>query len=217
MRSIAHIISFLFHPLLIPSYLFLFLYQIDPLLLDDQINALRHQSDINPFVVQHFPATVFSIILIVSFFFPVFTIFLMVKLGFVNDFYMLERKERILPLIAVSFFFFLNFYMVKNYFYLDHEASTAYFGAWLSVSIAFFFTLFYRVSLHAVGAGAMIGIALITIQFASFNLLLPIVFIIAIAGLVGWSRLKLDAHIPVELYGGYSIGLLAQIITYRFY
>ncbi len=217
MRPIAHIISFIFHPLLIPSYLFLFLYQIDPMLLDDQINALRHQSDINPFVAQHFPATVFSIIMIVSFFFPVFAIFLMVKLGFVNNFYMLERRERILPLIAVSFFFFLNFYMVKNYFYLNHQATTAYFGAWLSVSIAFLFTLFYRVSLHAVGIGAMIGIALMTIQFSSFNLLVPIVLIIAIAGLVGWSRLKLDAHIPVELYSGYTIGLFAQLVTYRFY
>jgi membrane-associated phospholipid phosphatase len=39
---------------------------------------------------------------------------------------------------------------------------------------------------------------------------------ILLAGLVGTSRLSLKAHEPMDLYGGYFIGLIGQFVAMRF-
>jgi hypothetical protein len=47
---------------------------------------------------------------------------------------------------------------------------------------------------------------------------LPLIFLIfvLIAGLVGSSRLYLKAHQPMQVYGGFIIGIIAQFIALRF-
>jgi membrane-associated phospholipid phosphatase len=41
-------------------------------------------------------------------------------------------------------------------------------------------------------------------------------FFVFLAGLVGSSRLYLKAHQPMQVYGGFIIGIIAQFIALRF-
>jgi membrane-associated phospholipid phosphatase len=47
---------------------------------------------------------------------------------------------------------------------------------------------------------------------------LPLIFLffVLLAGLVGSSRLYLKAHQPMQVYGGFIIGIIAQFIALRF-
>ena len=69
----------------------------------------------------------------------------------------------------------------------------------------------WKISSHMIGIGGITGL----IFALSFRLqVLPIIYMISvflISGLVGYSRLKLNAHNPAQLYSGY---LMSFFITF---
>ena len=44
-----------------------------------------------------------------------------------------------------------------------------------------------------------------------------LLFAVILAGAIGSARLYLQAHRPEEVYGGYLVGVFAQIIAFRIY
>jgi membrane-associated phospholipid phosphatase len=52
------------------------------------------------------------------------------------------------------------------------------------------------------------------IEVSLFGLLITTILI---CGIVGTSRLILDAHEPKDLYGGYLVGLATQFIAFSFF
>ena len=44
-----------------------------------------------------------------------------------------------------------------------------------------------------------------------------ILFIVLLSGAVGTARLYLKAHNEQEIYGGYVVGILSQMIAYRIF
>jgi membrane-associated phospholipid phosphatase len=163
--------------------------------------------------------------------FPGITIVMMKVLGFVNSFHLYERKDRIVPLIFTSAFYlwlFVNIYQNPT---VPVAFSIFVLGTTLSLFLVFFFNLFVKVSLHTTGVGGLLtAIILIKYYFSydQFSLSLgsagvylistTLLIFIAIfcAGLVGSSRLILKAHRPVEVLGGYFVGILSQMIAFQF-
>ncbi|MCQ2959209.1 MAG: phosphatase PAP2 family protein [Bacteroidales bacterium] len=79
----------------------------------------------------------------------------------------------------------------------------------ITIFIANLITYFWRISLHTIGMGGLLGL------LASFYLEEPlfytfaielIPFFIILSGLVGTSRLYLKAHTPLQIYAGYAVG-----------
>ncbi len=75
------------------------------------------------------------------------------------------------------------------------------------VIVATGITLFYKVSVHSLALGGLIGILLPLIKFSS-ALLWPTASVITISGLVISSRLFLGAHTPRETFVGSMAGFL---------
>ena len=96
-------------------------------------------------------------------------------------------------------------------------------GSSIGLSVAFFINLFSKISLHALGMGGLLGMVVITMIYFSYghfsvgemalsmNTLLMVVIILC--GLVGTSRLLLEAHEPMDLYGGFFIGFGTQFLA----
>jgi len=87
----------------------------------------------------------------------------------------------------------------------------------LGASIAILFTgiinLKMKISAHMVGIGGATGAFLVVglTGFQDFS-----IFVIAgvfIAGCLGWARLQLNAHTPKEVYSGFLLGVLCQLIA----
>ncbi len=200
LKYTATFISVIFHPLLLPTYAFLFLNWVYPYLLFnlDVISKAR----------------LFVTIFINTFLFPVIALFIMRKLDFISSFQMHERHERIIPYIAISFFYFWSYLVVKN-LGIGSLINDIMFGASLSVFFVFFFNGFFKISAHAAAAGAFLGLTLFLSFNSVYNLELPLMGVVLVAGLIGTSRLFLSAHTPFEIFSGYLAGILGQVISFK--
>jgi len=147
-------------------------------------------------------------IFINSFFFPFIMMVLMRQLGFIKDFNLETREERIIPFIGTLMVYIWTMMVFRkgdNHEIFGHIML----GAVLAMSLAFLLTILSnKVSLHAMGTGIFLGLVLRTIQIAHIDVV-PIIFaVILITGLVASSRLLLKAHVPREVYFGFLIGLI---------
>lgn len=164
-------------------------------------------------------------------FFPLISTFMMKFLGLIKSIKMEDRKERIGPLVVSGIFYLWLFVNIKGNPGIPTSFSFFVLGATISLFTALMFNSFTRVSLHAIGMGGLLmGLILIkyTFSYSTFlfefmdknyivNTNLVLYIIILATGAVGTSRLLLNAHEPRQVYWGYLIGMIAQMIAFRIY
>ena len=214
-RAFAHFISICFHPLVLFIGLLWTGYLIDPY-------AFSLSGD-------HEVAVTAIMTIAILFVIPVVTVLMMKGLGFIKSLRMEDPKERIGPMIA-SIICYVWFYVnMKSNANIPSSFLVLALGGCIALAMAFFINNFSKISLHTTGAGAFIAgvIILITVRTnelidISFNdsiwQLHPmgiVIIALIIAGLVGTSRLILEAHRPVDIYGGYLVGIISLLIAYR--
>ncbi len=138
---------------------------------------------------------------------PAVNLLLFRYLGSIQSLYLESRRERVLPFIFIS----LMYALVAFLFYYKLPFSTNFNKLMVIVSalviVATGITLFYKVSVHSLALGGLIGILLPLIKFSS-ALLWPTASVITISGLVISSRLFLGAHTPRETFVGSMAGFL---------
>jgi len=214
LKGLARVISAVFHPLLMPSYMLALLIVVNPYLF-----GVRDLKDAQSRVLllQIFLSTCFI---------PLVAIVMLKLTDLVKTYKLLDRHERIGPYIITGIFYL---WMFRN-FLENPRIPTAYttfmLGCTIALFLAFFINIFSRISTHTVGMGALVGMVLITLwqfsydtfQFGIWELnLKPILLVtILLAGLVGTARQALHKYEIMDLYGGYVIGLLAQFVALRF-
>ena len=157
-----------------------------------------------------------------SFMIPALGILLMKPLGLIQSLKMENKQDRIGPFIICGVFYlwlFQNFRtgVVPPLFANFSLAVT------IGLFLAFLVNLFARISLHAVGMGALALMVLMVafswpghlldLGFVQLSLTAVLVFIIIIAGLVGYSRLYLGVHKLPDIWQGYAIGAFSVLIT----
>ncbi len=195
-KRIAQVISVIFHPLLMPTYMMLLLVRFN-----FQYPFVLPENYLNLMTLLAF---------LTSFAFPLLIILLMLKLKMINSLEMETKRERALPLLVATGFFYLTYHFFKQapYFSLFNIFMI---GATLVTSITLLVTYLYKISLHMTGmggvSGALIGISLTTDQYYLF----PIFVLILIAGLTGFARLKLKTHTEAEIYSGFALGALVML------
>ena len=214
-RAIAHLISICFHPLVLFIALLWTGYLVDP-----YAYALSSAHEVSVTAIM----TVAILFVI-----PVVTVLMMKGLGFIKSLRMEDPKERIGPMIA-SIICFVWFYVnMKSNANVPSSFLVLALGGCIALALAFFINNFSKISLHTTGAGAFLTgvIILMTISsskviditlFGSIWQLHPMMLILVatvIGGLVGTSRLLLEAHRPVDIYGGYLVGIISLVISYR--
>jgi len=218
-RSVANVISIIFHPLFIVSYVFVFLMQANPYLFgyhDDKSKGL----------------VIISVVML-SVMFPLISIFMMRALGLISGLKMADKKERIGPLIATGLFYLWLYVNIRKNDIVPEAFSFFLLGTIIALFMGLFLNSFTKISLHTIGAGGFLaGVFLISYNFTFglFEVSFPwieklyllhvnliVLAVIVIAGLVGSSRLYLKIHSEDEIYGGYLVGIIAQIIAYRIF
>lgn len=216
LRKFAWVISILFHPLLILTYMTVILLVVNPYWF-----GVHQPSEKIPLLLAIF----FS-----SFVIPGIAVLLMRFLGLVETVELRDKKERIGPYIVTGIFYLWLYINFRNDPGVPPHFSAFVLGSVIGLFLAFFINNFSKISAHAVGMGGLVGMLAILMGMGSFD---P-VFIhlgplgvlqttiatlllagILAAGLVGTSRLLLNAHEPVDLYGGYLVGLAAQLFAFR--
>jgi len=217
LRTLSNVISFIFHPLLIVTYMLVLLLLVNPYQFG--VYSIFEQWK---FVLLVFLST---------FVMPAFAVFMMKSLGMVKSMQLHDRHERIGPYIITGIFYLWMFINFKSNPLIPKPFTIAMLGATIALFTAFFFNNFTKISAHAVGMGGLAGMAVINtiyFNFDTFTLNLGwfgvfeistnfvMMAVIVLAGIVSTARLLLKAHTEKQLYGGLLAGFAAQFVALAF-
>jgi hypothetical protein len=191
-RTAAKIISYVFHPLLLATYLMLVLSFFFPAMLMISFNNMLK---------------VALFIFAFTFVFPVINLALFRFLGTITSFQLESHQERKQPFLIISVMYIVVAYLfyVKLPFSINFNKLMIIIA--ILVVVATITTFFIKVSVHSLAMGGWVGILLPLIKFSP-ELLWPTATIIVISGLVVSSRLHLNAHTLKEAMIGLLTGLL---------
>lgn len=199
MKTSSYILSYLFHPLLMPTWMILLLLYTNPY-------AFAGMS----------PLIVISIVAINTFFFPFIAILMMKKLGLVETLHIPDNKQRIIPLVATIIFYVWAYLAMRktNFPYL---MGVFMMGTLVSLFVSFFINVFYKLSLHMVGMGGALTALLFLLLFSQTDLSYYFLAMVILSGAVASARLYLNAHTLQEVYTGFMVGMFGQVLGLFFY
>ncbi len=199
---LARIISVVFHPLLMPTYIIAVLMQLNVYF------ALMIPFDAKWKII--------ALVFITSALFPSMILLGMYRLGLVSTLSMDRREDRLYPYIATSFFFFLSAYMIWKI-----NIPPVYFYCLLGAAILALSTLvvnvFWKISAHTVSMGGVIGAFAGLHALMFIDLLWLISISILLGGLVGFARLRAGSHSQAQVYSGYLLGFLVMYLLIRYF
>lgn len=199
-RFLAHLFSYVFHPILIPSYVTAFLLYIHPL-------AFAGYGDRDRFFLM--VAVFFS-----TGFLPAFSVLLMKGLGFVQSIFLRTQRERIIPYAAAIIFYFWIWYVFRN-----QQRTPAFFvhfllGSFLAVCSAWMWNIRLKVSMHATAVGGLVMFFLLQILISGEVTGQYFAIALLVAGMVCTSRFIVSDHSRQEIYLGFFTGCACQLVAW---
>ncbi len=76
----------------------------------------------------------------------------------------------------------------------------------IAISIALAITFFWKISMHMIGIGGLTGAILALSLRFGIDAWMIFTVVLLISGLLGSSRLFLNAHTPAQVHTGYLLG-----------
>lgn len=199
-RFLAHLFSYVFHPVLIASYVTAFLVFLHPLAFAGYDFRDR---------VMVLAAVFFS-----SSFLPAFAVFLMERLGFVSSVFLRTQRERIIPYAAAIIFYFWIWYVFRNQYRTPVFFVQFLLGSFLGVCSAWMWNIRLKVSMHATAVGGMVMFFLLQILSGGETTGQYLAIALLIAGIVCTSRLIVSDHSRTEIYLGFFTGVACQLVAW---
>ena len=203
---LANFLSVAFHPLLMPTILFLLLLFIAPTPLGAEPLELLMKLAVAGFVF------------IYTFAIPAYFVYLMKRWGLISSLKLENLKDRRLPYFVTAII-----YTVLGYFLYSKNSMLFPCGfiLWSIAAVILcvgIISLWWQISAHAAGVGGMIGaLAGVLVHLGEQNLFFPLIFLVILSGYVISARLALNAHTPAQVGAGFLIGLglsLASIFVF---
>jgi hypothetical protein len=202
MMKFAQFISVLAHPLFMPSYAFSLLMYTNP-----YINMMISDSTKNVVIII---LSLFTIVL------PILTAIILKQLRVIDSIYMKTTEERKWPFVFTLVWYYMAFQLLAK-LYIPQSFLLLMLGAICAIGLSLIITLRWKVSIHMLGIGGLIG-AIIGIshrfQFDYSNL---IMLLLVFAGLIGFARLKTHSHNYRQVYVGFLLGFLVEWISVLYF
>jgi hypothetical protein len=198
-NKIAKTISYFFHPLLMLLYGLIVLFNLN--------------ANISLLLSLQGKLYILAIAFISGVIFPLSFMFFLLKSKVIKSFALETKEERTIPYLMTGVFYYFIFYLFKEInlpplFYVFVLNST------LIILITLLINFWWKISAHMIAIGSIIGTLIgISIKF-NMNLILIIAIILIISGLVGFSRLKLNAHNNAQIYCGFLLGLSCMMTLF---
>ena len=195
--KLARVISYVFHPLLMPSYVLLLLINLDGLL----TNTI-------PFSYKMALSGVVFLTTVLS---PLFLTWILYRLGIISSLFLAHKEERVYPVLAISVFYYLTYYLLRG---VHVSAIFSYYMlvATLLAILSLIVNFYWKISLHMVGVGSITGLFLGLAFNFGMNLNIEIFTGILLAGIIGYARLKTNSHQPAEIYTGFMMGVIVMAL-----
>ncbi len=142
---------------------------------------------------------------------------LLKRVHLIKDYHLRSIDERKFPIL---FFIMLSFLIGRAMLGIQIADLLAFsfFGVAFALSFTYLlFSIKIKTSLHTIGIGGLIGFVMVMSYAYQLNFNSLIAGLFVIGGIIGVSRLALNAHSPKEIYIGFLIGLVSQFISFQIY
>jgi hypothetical protein len=199
LKLIANFISYLFHPLFIPIYAGYFLMFIHP-----------------TYFVGYGAQQKYWLLIRIAYtmvFFPIITVLLLKATGFIESVFLKTQKDRIIPYIACGIFFFWGYLVFRNQPSIPSILTAFTFAVFLSSSVALIANIYFKISMHAIGMGGVLGLFFVIMQSNTMLMTGPLSVALLLSGMVCTARLLISNHSNKEIYMGLLVGIGCQLVA----
>jgi len=194
------VISYVLHPLLFAfmgSFIYLYL-------------TPKH-------VVKEQEYIILFVVFVSTYIIPIILLALLKKVKLIDDYHLRSINERKFP---VLFFIMLSFLIGRALIaiHIVDLLAFSFFGVAFALSFTYLlFNLKIKTSLHTLGIGGIIGFVMVMSYEYQLNFNAFLAGLFVVAGLIGISRLALNAHRPKEVYIGFLLGIVSQWMSFQIY
>ena len=194
------VISYVLHPLLFAfmgSFIYLYL-------------TPKH-------VVKEQEYIILFVVFVSTYIIPIILLALLKKVKLIDDYHLRSINERKFP---VLFFIMLSFLIGRALIaiHIVDLLAFSFFGVAFALSFTYLlFNLKIKTSLHTLGIGGIIGFVMVMSYEYQLNFNAFLAGLFVVAGLIGISRLALNAHRPKEVYIGFVLGIVSQWMSFQIY
>ena len=200
--KLAKTISYLFHPLLMPTYGFAFIFFT--------------KNYISTFTPPNLVWIILGVTFVFTFFLPAVNALILLKIGRIKSLEMETNNERSIPYISTSFYYFSLFYLFYNAQF-PSVFKILILGAAISILLSFIINFRWKISAHTIGVGGITGAALGIIYRLQIDMHLMLMTLLLLSGIVAYARLKLNTHTPAQVYSGFVLGFFVELLLMIFY
>ena len=193
LKKLAEVVSFLLHPVIIPTIIFGTIFYFSPIVSAPLTEEAR--------------LPMFGLLVFATLFVPLSWLILLRYFGGMPSLKMVDRKERPVPFLSISIFYaFITYLFISKYsFYTNISIILA--GITLILFLVTLITLYWKISAHSAAISGAVGfLAAFILLFQDQQLLLPLAGLIVLAGVSMSARLYLQVHKPLEVWGGAILG-----------
>ncbi|WP_089333226.1 hypothetical protein [Hymenobacter mucosus] len=194
-RFLATVLSAVFHPLLVPSYLFYIVcYQLPGVVL-------------RPLLPDRW--LVLGVVLLFTFVLPTLGSGMLLYAGLIDSLEMPKRRQRAWPLLLATASFGAAAFLLRRPSFFDALLGHMMLGMMIAVLLTFVITLRWKISAHGVGMGGALGLfGLLYVSADPYaGVLWWLVATCILAGAVGSARLALNAHTEAQVWAGLALGV----------
>ncbi|MGD9557989.1 MAG: phosphatase PAP2 family protein [Mangrovibacterium sp.] len=198
-QSFAYAVSAVFHPLVIPTLAYLLL-----------MNSGFYFA-LLPFQAKK---VIIMVVFLSTFLLPLISIILMgLHTRIKPD--LDKSSERVIPMLSAAVFYYVGYYALGR-LEIYPVFKVFLISSILIIVILMLVSVRWKISAHMAAIGGLIGIfTALSLRLGTNNS--PILAVlIAIAGLVGSSRLILGKHTPLQIYAGFFAGFAVNYLIIHF-
>ena len=159
---------------------------------------------------------IYGILVFSTMILPLVSIFWLMRKGKVSSLEMSNHKERSLPLFKTVIWMSFGYYLLQNLLFYTPILKAELLGAILIILIAAIVSKYWKISLHLLGIGGVVGV-FIALQIMHGDFLYLLLLFILLSGLLGVARIKQKAHNYAQVYAGFLVGLSVELITLLVY
>lgn len=196
MKEAARAISVLLHPILMPVVALWAALHLDP-----------HLSYFLPPQARIFTL---GIVVVMSVVFPTISMLLLRRAGVISSLEMPTREERIAPFVLMLIYYGMTYYMLRQT-RLDGTVLALFAGVMLALLLTTLITFRWKISVHLVGVGGLVGTVAGISAMHGEGLLFWLAISVLLAGVLATARLLTGSHVPAQVYAG---GVLGFLCTY---
>lgn len=146
-------------------------------------------------------------------FFPLIVVALLRALGFNKSLLLQTQKERIVPYLASITFFFWSYYVFKNQPEVPRVLVYMSRGMFISAAIALVLNNNYKISMHGIGVGGLMGLMTVILFEGQLDSGLPYMIAVLITGAVMSARKIVSDHQWFDIITGFLLGFCTQLIA----